>query len=110
MNEYDILKNFGLVAFKKLKAVVTNKYLLAIAAFFVLSFFIMDNTYIDRFDNYNKIRELNSQIESYDKQIETCLKKMDELSTNKANLERFAREEYYMKRKNEEVFIIADED
>jgi cell division protein FtsB len=35
---------------------------------------------------------------------------MDELSTNKANLERFAREEYYMKRKNEEVFIIADED
>ena len=89
MNEYDILKNFGLVALKKLKAVVTNKYLLAIAAFFVLSFFIMDNTYIDRFDNYNKIREL---------------------STNKANLERFAREEYYMKRKNEEVFIIADED
>ena len=70
----------------------------------------MDNTYIDRFDNYNKIRELNSQIESYDKQIETCLEKMDELSTNKANLERFAREEYYMKRKNEEVFIIADED
>ena len=110
MNEYDILKNFGLVALKKLKAVVTNKYLLDIAACFVLYFFIMDKTYIDRFDNYNKIRELNSQIESYDKQIETCLKKMDELSTNKANLERFAREEYYMKRKNEEVFIIADED
>ncbi len=110
MNEYDILKNFGLVALKKLKAVVTNKYLLVIAIFFVLSFFIMENTYIDRFENYNKIREMNEQIDSYDKQIETCLKKIDELSTNKANLERFAREEYYMKCKNEEVFIIADED
>ncbi len=110
MSEYDILKTLGLVVLKKLKAVVTNKYLLVIAGFFVLSFFIMDNTYLDRWNNYNQIRELNSQIESYDKQIENCLKKMDELSTNKANLERFAREEYYMKRKNEEVFIINDED
>ena len=42
MNEYDILKNFGLVALKKIKAVVTNKYLLAITIFFVLSFFIME--------------------------------------------------------------------
>lgn len=110
MNEYDSLKTIALAFLKKVKMVATNKYLLAIAIYLVLSLFIMDNTYIDRVDNNYKIHELNEQIASYDKQIETCLRKMDELSTNKTNLERFAREEYYMKRKNEEVFIIKDED
>ncbi len=110
MSEYDILKTFCIAVLKKIKAVVTNKYLLAIAVYVFLSFFVMQNTYIDRFENRNKIRELNSQIEAYEKQIETCQKKMDELNTNKSNLERFAREEYFMKRKNEEVFIIYDED
>ncbi len=110
MSEYDLLKNLGLALLKKIKTIVTNKYLLAIAVFFVLSFFALDNTYIDRWNNRNKIRELNSQIESYDKQIETCMRKMNELNTNKTNLERFAREEYYMKRTNEEVFIIEDEE
>ena len=110
MSEYDLLKNLGLALLKKIKTIVTNKYLLAIAVFFVLSFFALDNTYIDRWNNRNKIRELNGQIETYNKQIEVCQKKMQELNTNKANLERFAREEYYMKRKNEEVFIIEDEE
>ncbi len=110
MTEYDSLKTIILTFLKKVKVVATNKYLLAICVYFILSFFMMDNTYIDRWNNLEKIRELNGQIESYEKQIETCMKKMDELTTNKANLERFAREEYYMKRKNEEVFIIEDED
>lgn len=111
MSEYDLLKTFGLSVLKKIKTVVTNKYLLAIAIFFFLSFFLMENTYIDRWSNYNKIRELNEQVENYDKQIAICNKKIEELNTDNIEaLERFAREEYYMKRKNEEIFIIEDEE
>lgn len=110
MSEYDLLKKIALAFLKKIKEVVTNKYLLAFSVYLFLSFFVMENTYVDRIENNNKIRELNVQIASYQKQIETCVTKMEELNTNKINLERFAREEYYMKRKNEEVFIIKDED
>jgi cell division protein DivIC len=33
-----------------------------------------------------------------------------QLSTNKAELEKIAREKYYMKRDNEDIFIIEEED
>ena len=35
-------------------------------------------------------------------------KKLNDLHTDKEGLERFAREEYFMKRSNEDVFIIKD--
>ena len=36
-------------------------------------------------------------------------KKLEDLHTDKEGLERFAREEYFMKRPNEDVYIIKDE-
>jgi len=35
---------------------------------------------------------------------------MMELKTNPKNLEKFAREKYLMKRDNEEIFVIVEED
>lgn len=109
MSEYDILKQFGISLLKKAKKVLTNKYLFVFVSFIILTFWVMDNTYIDRYNNNGEIKNLSDQIATYKTQIETCKKKMKELHSSK-DLERFAREEYYMKRKNEEVFIIKDED
>ena len=36
-------------------------------------------------------------------------KKLKDLHTDKEGLERFAREEYFMKRSNEDVFIIEED-
>jgi len=40
--------------------------------------------------------------------IEINSKKLNDLHTDKEGLERFAREEYFMKRSNEDVFIIKE--
>lgn len=56
---------------------------------------------------YNReIRALETQIEFYRHQIEYDKLKLFDLKSNKDNLEKFARENYLMKKKNEEIFII----
>ena len=53
-----------------------------------------------------QIKELKEQIEFYKHQTEVDKAKLHELQSNKDNLEKFARENYLMKKENEEVFVI----
>ena len=55
-----------------------------------------------------KYKEKYEEIKHYQKEIEINSKKLNDLHTDKEGLERFAREEYFMKRSNEDVFIIKD--
>ena len=57
-----------------------------------------------------------STIESLEKEkayfiekIETDRNRIHELKTNKKNLEKFAREQYLMKKENEDIFILIEE-
>lgn len=69
-------------------------------------FLFSDSSMLKRIKYENEIRDLKSQIEYYRNQAETDKMKLHELRSNKENLEKFARENYLMKRENEEVFII----
>jgi cell division protein FtsB len=44
----------------------------------------------------------------YEEKIREDRAKLEELESNPANLEKFARENYLMKKDNEDIFIIAD--
>tara|TARA_R110002094_G_scaffold510_8_gene2518 strand:- start:1286 stop:1549 length:264 start_codon:yes stop_codon:yes gene_type:complete len=55
------------------------------------------------------IEALEDEKEYYKREIEKDNKAIKKLSTEEG-LEKFAREEYYMKRDNEEIFIIEYED
>lgn len=44
----------------------------------------------------------------YQNKIEEDNRKMKELLSNKDNLEKFAREQYIMKNKNEDIFVIVN--
>ena len=44
----------------------------------------------------------------YQNKIEEDNRKMKELLSNKDNLEKFAREQYLMKNKNEDIFVILN--
>jgi cell division protein FtsB len=57
----------------------------------------------------NIIKEKNAEIELYQIEIEKDKKDIQRLS-NEENLENFAREEYYMKKDDEEIYIIEYED
>ena len=67
-----------------------------------------DSSLYKRYTYDEKIRGLEKEIKHYQKEIEINSKKLNDLHTDKEGLERFAREEYFMKRSNEDVFIIKD--
>lgn len=72
----------------------------------VMLFFFSDSNVKKRIDSDIEIRSLKKQIEFYRVKIEADKTKLYELQSDKHNLEKFARENYLMKKENEEVFII----
>jgi cell division protein FtsB len=54
-------------------------------------------------------KELQEEKEFYRQKIREDSTKLHQLKTNEENLEEFAREEYYMKKDNEDIFIIVEE-
>ena len=75
-------------------------------ALIAMLFFFSDSSLLKRIKYEREIRDLKTQIEYYRKQIEIEKTKLNELQSNKENLEKFARENYLMKKENEEVFVI----
>ena len=72
----------------------------------VMLFLFSDSNIKKRIDSDKEIRSLKKQIDFYRKKTEENKVKLYELRSNKENLEKFARENYLMKKENEEGFII----
>ena len=67
------------------------------------------NSWFIHNDLNNDIEALENEKEYYKREIEKDNKAIKKISTEEG-LEKFARETYYMKRDNEEIFIIEYED
>lgn len=86
-----------------------NKYILVTIAFCVWVTFIDENNLIDRFFAWRKYKELEQTKAYFEDKIKKDRYEMQELDKNK-NLERLAREKYLMKRKNEDIYIIKEDE
>ena len=97
---------------KRLKQAIPflkNKYFL-ILAFFILWLVLFDsNNLIDRYRQMKDLKQLRHDKSYYQKKIEQDSQKLKELETDSKSLEKFAREQYLMKKKNEDIFIIKEE-
>ncbi len=85
-----------------------GKYLLAIAGFLVWMFFFDDRDIITT--HFRHPRELNHLQQSkiyYEEQIAITREELNQLKLNAATIEKYAREKYYMKRANEDLFVIT---
>ena len=85
-----------------------NKYWLVTILFLGLTFTAGDSNLYKRYVYIKKIQELEKEIKQYKEEIEINTKKLNDLRTDKEGLERFAREEYLMKKADEDVFIIKE--
>lgn len=85
-----------------------NKYLITSVVFVFWLLFFDKNNLIDQFQRKNDLGKLKEEETYYLKEIEKAKQERDELFTNTKTLEKFAREKYYMKKDNEEVFIMID--
>lgn len=83
-----------------------NPYWLVTILFLALTFTVGDSNLYMRFKYDEKINSLEKEIKEYKKEIAINYEKLNNLRTDKEGLEKFAREEYFMKKENEDLFII----
>lgn len=93
---------------KILIRIFSKKYLLASVIFIIWLILFDGNNLIDRISALRKLHQLERDKKYYTEKIKSDLKKLEELKTNNDNLEKFAREQYLMKKDNEEIFVIID--
>jgi cell division protein FtsB len=87
-----------------------NRYIILFSVFAIWVIFFDNNSLLNRFELQGDINKLEKERGYYQDKIKKDNKKILELKTNKKNLEKFAREQYLMKKKNEDIYIIIKQD
>ena len=91
------------------KKYINNKYFYTGLAFVIWMVFFDQESFIEQYKLSQTVDGLESQKSFYLEEIEKNDQTIKTLENDTAALERFAREKYYMKRDNEEVYVIVKE-
>lgn len=89
----------------KLIRFITNRYVLILSVFIVWMLFFDENSYLVHREFNTEINELETAIDFYKKKIKEDKKTIHSLQDS-LQLEKFAREQYLMKKENEDIYII----
>lgn len=96
------------IKLNKLFGPIANKYLIAFVVFSVWMLFIDDNNVFFLRKNVNKLKEYRLEKAYFQQKIRNDSIQLQEMKANAKNLEKFAREEFLMKKKNEDIFLIIE--
>ena len=96
--------------FLKIWPWVKNKYVLVITAFTIWILFFDQNNIVDRIRMSSEIRQLETEQQYYREEIRKDSTRLHELTTDKDNLEKYAREQFYMKKPDEDVYVIVEKE
>jgi cell division protein FtsB len=83
-----------------------NKYLITLVAFALFMMFFDHNDVFVQLERKKQLNELLSSKKFYQGEIDKTKKELFDLQNNPAALEKYARENFYMKRDNEDVFVV----
>lgn len=86
-----------------------NIFVIVLIVFAIWMLFIDSNSLLIHRELNQDIEDLEDEKEYYKKEIEKDKKAIKELSTEDG-VEKLAREKYYMKKENEDIYIIEYED
>lgn len=92
---------------KRLFYLFKNKFFWVTMAFVVWMIFFDKNDLFSQYQYHQQLTKLKQERDFYIKQTGDINKDLDELNSNPAKLEKFAREKYLMKKDNEDVFVIV---
>ena len=84
------------------------KYWITIVVFAILIGFVGENSIVNRLAQKQEINELNDAISAEQQEYENDKVKLERIHNNPEAVKRVAREKYYMKTENEDVFVIGD--
>ena len=87
---------------------IRNKYTVVTVFFLVWVLFIDTNNLFVWMNDLKTVSSQQRQKEYYRQAIKQTDEKLNELTSNKDSLEKFAREQYLFHQKDEEIFIVVE--
>ncbi len=102
------------MSLKKLKhkrwfKILSNKFVLLIILFSVWMFFFDTNSYFIHHELNNEIETLEKSKQFYKKEITKDQQFLEKMKDSE-ELEKYARERYFLKKENEDIYIIEYQD
>ena len=97
---------YNMQTIKPVLKVLKNKYIITVLAFLVWMLFFDEKdwgTIAARNNKYNELKESEKHLTIL---IKDTKKELSLLKTDAASIERYAREKFFMKKDNEDLFIV----
>ncbi|MBO4307913.1 MAG: septum formation initiator family protein [Bacteroidales bacterium] len=88
--------------------IVKNKYVIAFLVFLAVFFFFDENNFFVTRSLRRDVGNLKHTLDTLHQGIINDSIQAERLKDNMDSIERYGREKYYMKRNNEDVFVIND--
>ena len=85
------------------------KYVIVIVIGVAIVGFVDENSYLSKIKYNKQIEELRAEIDELNAQFIADSLRLNELDHNPAAIEKIARERYFMKADDEEIFVLSDD-
>ena len=95
--------------FRQVFKVLKNKYFIVTAAFLIWIFFFDTNNLISWYRDLKQLAWQNRQKVYYQEAIRQADEKLNELTSNKDSLEKFAREQFLFHEAGEDIYVVDDQ-
>jgi cell division protein FtsB len=86
------------------------KYAVAVIMGVLLVGFVGENSVWAHLRNMRRISQLNEEISEYNSRHDRDQKQLQRLDANPKAMEKIARERYFMKADDEDIFVLSDDD
>jgi len=93
---------------KRLIRFIKNKYTLSTVVFLLWLTFFNEIDLIYIFQSHREVAALRNEVQRMKDDNARAAESLHDLTTNAVSLEKFARENYYMKRDNEVVYVFKE--
>ena len=88
--------------------IIKNKYIIAGVAFVVWILFFDRNDVFTQWERKAELKKLETSKKYYQGEITSIKKELADLDSDPEILEKIAREKFFLKKDNEDVFIVED--
>jgi cell division protein DivIC len=85
------------------------KYLITVIIFILVVGLFDKNSFLHRYENQREMVSLQKEIQKYRNKYNQASHQLLELDSNPEAIKKIARERYFMKKENEDVFVFANE-
>ena len=95
---------------EKLPSLVRNKFFLVLFPYFIYLLFFSQNNLFAQFKLSRQVSELSKQEAYYTLEIAAIKEEEQKVFSDISEMERYAREHYWMKRDSEDIYIFVAEE